>query len=521
MPKRRRESSSEDEPAPPRIQHPPELPDSYEIDISRVRVMNGIHDVASGSSSTSSKRDGPVIYWMSRDQRSADNWALLYAQARATEHQRPLVVAFNVVNGFLGATLRQFDFMIQGLKEVDQNLEEKNIRFVLTRGEVEKSLPLLANKVNACLVVCDFSPLRIGVQWRSGIASELAKAGVPFHEVDAHNIVPCWYASDKVEYAARTIRRKLHSQLPQYLTDFPGLLKHGYPCDRSIPKYAVEEDGKLVLHDVTTIDWDSVLSKLDIDRNVKPLKWIHSGEKAGHEMLTKFCSNLKGYDTVRNDPTKDNLSKLSPYFHFGQLSPQRACYDVDRYAKKNSSVRKAADAFLEEAIVRRELSDNYCFYNQQYDSLWKLYPHAKGTSWALETLKKHSSDERPYVYSLEKLESGDTHDDLWNAAQKEMVYLGKMHGFLRMYWAKKILEWTESPETAHRYAVYLNDKYEIDGRDPNGYVGVNWAIAGIHDQGWTERAIFGKVRYMNYQGCKRKFDIQAYVRKIHKLIRKG
>jgi deoxyribodipyrimidine photo-lyase len=173
---------------------------------------------------------------------------------------------------------------------------------------------------------------------------------------------------------------------------------------------------------------------------------------------------------------------------------------------------KGAESFLEELVVRRELSDNFCYYNPNYDSI-RCFPDR-----SRETLEKHGRDGREYIYTREELERSLTHDDLWNAAQSEMVIRGKMHGYMRMYWAKKILEWTESPAIAQQTAVYLNDRYELDGRDPNGYVGIAWSIGGVHDRAWKERQIFGKVRYMSYDGASRKFDIRHYIRKVQSAI---
>ncbi len=169
------------------------------------------------------------------------------------------------------------------------------------------------------------------------------------------------------------------------------------------------------------------------------------------------------------------------------------------------------DAFLEELIIRRELSDNFCFYNPRYDS-FDGFPE-----WARKTLNEHRKDRRPYLYSLEQFETAQTHDKLWNAAQTEMVKRGKMHGYMRMYWAKKILEWTPSPEVAMEVAIHLNNRYELDGRDPNGYAGIAWSIGGVHDRAWNERNIFGKIRYMSYNGCKSKFNIEGYVEHVKSL----
>ena len=216
------------------------------------------------------------------------------------------------------------------------------------------------------------------------------------------------------------------------------------------------------------------------------------------------------YADKRNDPCVQGArSGLSPYLHYGHLAPQRAALEA---AKKKSQFKEAVESFLEELVVRRELSDNFCHYEPNYDSL------QCAAVWAQESLEKHRADKREYLYSDEQFEKGKTHDDLWNAAQLELVELGKMHGFLRMYWAKKILEWTSSASEAIRVGILLNDKYSLDGRDPSGYVGIMWSMCGIHDMGWTERDVFGKIRYMNYAGCKRKFKIQDYIASVNKRV---
>jgi deoxyribodipyrimidine photo-lyase len=232
-----------------------------------------------------------------------------------------------------------------------------------------------------------------------------------------------------------------------------------------------------------------------------------SGEEAANEMLEIFLSQkLDSYAALKNDPTKDGISNLSPYLHFGQISAQKVALEVE---KKNANL-ESKDAFLDEILVRKELADNFCYYNPLYDS-FDGFPE-----WAKKTLNLHRADPRKFVYTLGEFENGETHDPLWNASQLELLSKGKMHGYMRMYWAKKILEWSESPEKALETAIYLNDKYEFDGRDPNGYVGIAWSIGGVHDRAWKEREIFGKLRYMSYEGCKRKFDVDTYIEKyIH------
>ena len=255
---------------------------------------------------------------------------------------------------------------------------------------------------------------------------------------------------------------------------------------------------------VKATDWKKVKRNLQVDRSVAEVDWLGPGEVAARQVLRHFLKNkLAEYGEKRNDPTKDMVSNLSPYLHFGHISAQRVALEV----QKHPMDEKKKDSFLEELIVRRELADNFCLYNGKYDQFEGFHP------WAQKTLNEHRSDEREYLYSLDEFEEAKTHDDLWNAAQIEMVRRGKMHGYMRMYWAKKILEWTESPEAALEIAIFLNDKYELDGRDSNGYAGIAWSVGGVHDRAWNERPVFGKIRYMSYNGCKRKFDIKSYIQK--------
>ncbi len=429
------------------------------------------------------KGNGPVIYWMSRDQRVNDNWALLHAQDLARTYKAPLVVLFCLVPQFLNATIRQYGFMLKGLQEIEKTLVKKGISFVLITGSPGTEVPAYAKKVKAAVLVTDFSPLRIKKEWNDGVRRGV---NLPFHEVDTHNIVPCWIASPKQEYAAYTIRPKIHRLLPQYLDDFPSVKKHPFPME-----------GK-----TGPVDWERISDVLKIDESIQEVSWLKPGERAAKRALRHFVDKkLPGYDSKRNDPTEDGQSNLSPYLHFGNISAQRVALEVQM---SRASVQNK-ESFLEELIVRRELSDNFCFYNSGYDK-FEGFP-----SWAQASLKKHKKDRRPYIYTREQFENALTHDDLWNAAQIEMTTKGKMHGYMRMYWAKKILEWTGSPEEALEIAIYLNDRYELDGRDPNGYTGVAWSIGGVHDRAWGERPVFGKVRYMSYGGCKGKFDIRKYI----------
>ncbi len=429
---------------------------------------------------------GPIVYWMSRDQRTKDNWALVFAQEQAVRMRRPLVVVFCLVSGFLNAGLRQYVFMVKGLMKVERRLAENNIPFRLLQGPPGVVLTSFCEESHAGLLVTDFDPLMIKRQWKDSVREGL---GIPIYEVDAHNVVPCWVTSQKAEFGAYTIRPKILRVLDEFL-DRP----------RSIRRHRSAWDDGCV-----PTPWDRVLRDLPAGHPVEEAKWIEPGEEAGLAALRRFITTgLERYEKERSDPSKEGQSNLSPYLHFGQLSAQRVACQV-----RNTRVGEAArEAFLEELIVRRELSDNFCLYNPAYASI-QGFPR-----WAAATLDHHRSDRRDYVYNLGEFEKGMTHDELWNAAQLEMVRRGKMHGYMRMYWAKKILEWTESPEQAMDTAIHLNDKYELDGRDPNGYAGIAWSIGGVHDRPWGERAVFGKIRYMSYNGCKRKFDVGAYIEKV-------
>lgn len=424
-------------------------------------------------------KNGPIIYWMSREQRTTSNWSLLYAQELAIKHKQQIIVVFTLSNSFLGATLRQYDFMIRGLQEVESNLNKLNTPFVLLIGNPILDLISYSKQIKAGAIISDFDPLIIKINWRTEVAKQSICA---FFEVDAHNIVPCWLVSPKAEFGAYTIRPKIKKLLPEFLKPYPKLKSQTIKTLK--PKKA---------------DWNLAYKSLKIDESVIEVDWIKPGEKAAKKALLSFIKNkLKDYDEKRNNPNLKAQSYLSPYLHFGNLSAQEIALKLDGNIY--------AAAFLEELIIRKELADNFCYYHKDYDSTNAF------SNWAKETINNHKSDKREYLYNQTKLEHSKTHDDLWNAAQLELVKKGTMPGYLRMYWAKKILEWTKSATEAQRIAIYLNDKYQLDGRDPNGYTGIAWSIGGVHDRAWSNRPVFGKIRYMNYNGCKSKFDIKEYIK---------
>ena len=439
---------------------------------------------------------------MSRDQRVHDNHALIAAQADALENKLPLIVVFNVLPGSRYRKREHYRFMIDGLKEVEMELAANNISFVLTIGSATKNITNLVESLQPQSLYFDFSPLRGPRAMQKTIAKSVDCRAVV---VDTHNIVPVWVTSDKEEFAAHTIRRKLHKLITEWAVEPGAAQNHPYTFDKKISG-------------ATWDDVESVVKTIPasgIRHGFKP------GETAAKIALQQFIeSKLSGYADSRNDANTDDQSNLSPYLHYGQLSSLRVLLSIMNSTahlpqlftsfkmpsyEGEPTAASAVDSFVEELIVRKELSDNFCFYNSAYDSL------DGARDWAKKTLADHTNDSREFTYTKQQLEAAQTHDELWNAAQLQLTKSGKIHGYMRMYWAKKILEWTDSPEQAIQIAIELNDSYSLDGGDPNGYVGILWSMAGIHDRPWFNRSVYGTVRYMAESGAKKKFDTKRYI----------
>jgi deoxyribodipyrimidine photo-lyase len=443
------------------------------------------------------RRGGPansggsaVVYWMQRAQRAVDNPALETAIRAANLLEKPVVVFVSVVCDYPNANLRSYTFFVQGLRAVAAGLERRGISFVL-RSWPDNDLTKFCDEVSACLVVGDENPIREPEQWRQTFARKLR---VPFWTVDADVIVPS-HLLLKEQYGARTIRPRIHALLDEFLVPVGKLKPHvRWKPAKKIATLSTEGD---------------LLEGLPINRSVGPVASLRGGTEEGLKTLQSFLrQQLDGYDEGRNHPDLDHTSRLSPYLHFGHLGPHTIALAV----KNAGAPARDREAFLEQMIVRRELAINFCRYNPNYDNIKCAEP------WARRTLKEHARDEREYLYSERQLENAETHDPLWNGAQRQMVATGWMHGYLRMYWAKKILEWTRSAEEAFAIAVQLNDHYELDGRDPNGYAGIAWAIAGKHDRAWgPERPVYGKIRYMSYASTSRKFNSKAYIQQVKHL----
>ncbi|KAL8431571.1 hypothetical protein Efla_000617 [Eimeria flavescens] len=454
-----------------------------------------------------------VVCLLQRDLRLEDNWALLFAQDAALSLKVPLYVVHLVITKHTyQATLRHLAFHLKGVAGFAQDLAAYDIGFHCvpvtatedhaSLKEATQAVKALLEKLEPSVMVCDFMPLRRPTQLTESVAGKCFEKGCPLYQVDAHNVVPVWLASKKQEHSARTFRPRVLAYINEFACEFPLMQRHPHKGEAGLPE-------KFSMSDI--------LSRVKHDASVTlPKQWL-PGCKAGLAALRAFCTapRLAAYAS-RNNPVVEAQSGLSPWLHFGQLSTQRCVVSVKKLGpgtKLGAAAAAMRDSFIEELVVRRELAENFIFYNSKYDQV------GGALRWAQDTLALHRRDKREHLYSLADFEHAKTHDELWNAAQLQLVREGKMHGFLRMYWAKKILEWTYSPESALEISLFLNDKYSLDGTDPNGVVGCMWSIAGVHDQGWAERPVFGKIRFMNLQGCRRKFPVDEYVAQFPAVVR--
>lgn len=428
-----------------------------------------------------------VLYWMQASPRAHYNHALEYSIKRANRLKKPLLVFFGITNQFPEANNRHYTFLLQGLHDVKSSLVKRGIKMVIQIVFPSEGAIKLAE--NASMVVVDRGYLSIQREWVQKVINRLK---CPLIQVETNVVVPVETASDKEEYSAATFRRKINKKLGEFLVPLK--------MEKLIPL-----SGDVDVDSASPDDLNSLLSGIGLKSKVSSVNKYSGGTKNAIKLLDIFIKHKLDKFPERNDPSRDYLSHMSPYLHFGQISPLYIALEV----LKTKSPGKSA--YLEELITRRELAVNFVYHNHEYDNL-KCLP-----DWAYNTLNEHQNDKREYIYSLKEFESAGTHDPYWNAAQLEMVHSGKMHGYMRMYWGKKILEWTHDPEEAYQIALKLNNKYELDGRGHNAYAGVAWCF-GKHDRAWKEREIFGKVRYMNDQGLRRKFKIDSYVDAVNNLV---
>jgi deoxyribodipyrimidine photo-lyase len=435
-----------------------------------------------------------VVYWMQRAQRGRDNHALDKAIAVGDSLGLPVVAYFAGIKNFPHANLRHYAFLNQGLPDIEDDCAERGVGFVMRRAPHEDHLRFFAD-VDAAMVIGDENPMREPERWRVRIAE---KVKVPFWTVDADVVVPSKLL-EKAQFSAAVARPRLYGALGEFLRPYANPhAEFEWKKPRGLHADDVRAD--------MTAGWE------DFDRSVKPVEAWTGGHKAAMKRLHLFCGEmLQHYDQTRSKPEVDGSSKMSPYLHYGHIGPQTIALAVDAAAKKNSKLKAARDSYFNELIVWRELSVNFVRYQAEYDS------PGCADHWAKQTLAEHDGDERETIYTAAQLEKGETYDELWNAAQMQMVRYGWMHNYLRMYWAKKIVEWTPNVAAGMKVAIYLNDKYEIDGRDPGGYAGIAWSMLGKFDRAWFDRPIFGKRRYMSGGSTGKKFDSKTYIKQVRML----
>jgi deoxyribodipyrimidine photo-lyase len=463
------------------------------------RVPKALRELAQDARVTVRRGGAPgdgkcVVYWMQRAQRGRDNHALDKAVAVGNALGLPVVAYFAGISNFPHANLRHYAFLNQGLPDVEEDCAERGVGFVMRGAPMEDPLQFFAD-VDAAMVIGDENPTRTPERWRVRLAEELR---VPFWTVDADVIVPSRLL-EKAQFSAAVARPRLYRALPEFLV----------PYANPRAETAWKQPRGLHADDVRA---DITRGWTELDRSVKPVDAWRGGHHAAMKRLRKFCDEmLASYDSDRNRPETDGTSKMSPYLHFGHVGPQTIALAVEAAAKSNPKLREARDSYFNELIVWRELSVNFVRYQAEYDS------PACADNWAKATLAEHDRDEREVLYKLPQLEHAQTADELWNAAQIQMVRYGWMHNYLRMYWAKKIVEWTPNVRIAMKVAIYLNDKYEIDGRDPGGYAGIAWSMLGKFDRAWFDRPIVGKRRYMSGGSTGKKFLSALYIEQANAL----
>jgi deoxyribodipyrimidine photo-lyase len=401
------------------------------------------------------------------------------------------VTYFSAISNFPHANLRHYAFLNQGLADIEEDLQQQQIGFIVRRPP-NNSLQALLAEVSAAMVVGDENPCREPERWRRVLGGRLR---IPYWTVDADVVVPSGIFQKRM-YALHIFKPKLYAELPKFLVKHRVVNPHReWKPSQSLESFPVRED--------VTEGWKM------LDRSVRPVESFTGGTHAALKRLHDFVKkDLAAYDQTRNHPDVDGTSRLSPYLHFGHIGPITIALAVEKAFKDGAVPPAARDAYLSELIGWRELAVNFVKFTENYDSFDCAEP------WASKTLLEHARDRREHLYSIEQLERSETQDELWNAAQNQMVKFGWMHNYMRMYWAKKILEWSPDPSRAFDTCVTLNDRYFLDGRDPNGYAGIAWSIVGKFDRPWFDRPIFGTIRYMSGGSTGKKFNSKKYIQKM-------
>ncbi|KEG02744.1 deoxyribodipyrimidine photo-lyase, putative [Plasmodium vinckei vinckei] len=436
-----------------------------------------------------------VLLLLTRDFRIADNWSIVYAYDLAKKNKCNLL-ACTYINRKEQFTERYINIKLKVLKNLEEEFKKLNIPFyVIPIFMIDEFMEFLRIQ-EIKTVVCDFHSLEYQKQFVENLVQMSNKKKIKVLQVDSHNIIPLWITSKMEESSTRTIKPKIQTHLSSFLIEYIKLERF----DQTI-KYP------------EPFDIGSLYKKLTVNNSCSVISDFVCTEKKAREILEDFCKNkLDKYGAKRNDPNYDTINLLMPYINLGIISSQRCILEVNKYALQFPSIHTSSgkEYFNDDLLIKKELADNFCYYNKNYDN----FNGAK--DWAKESLKKHELDKRNHLYDYEDFRNARTHNDIWNCCQLQLVNEGTIHEFLRMYWAKKILNWSENSKAALKCAIKLTNEFSIDGKTANAYASIMSSIMGVHDQSWNERSVFGKIRYMDYNSCKRNFDINLYMTKYPK-----
>ena len=468
----------------------------HEIEPERIRRLN---------TETPRNNGKYILYWAQASRRVESNHGLAHAASLANEHDLPLLVYEGLTFAYPHANDRLHTFVLEAIPETAHAFHRLNVGyfFYLRQNDTDPDDILYRLAAHARSVVTDDYPVFMPA-WCNASVPE--KIGVEYVAVDSSCIVPTNFYG-KREYAAYTIRPKIHRELKRFLQPLTRIrLKHTWRDD------LLPANLHPLRTEVTSDNIASLVVDADINHHIRPVSSFHGGTKHAQKNLTAFLEKkLRLYAKESNQPAQRSTSDMSPWIHFGHISTLEIALAAHEYSAEH---RVDAAAFLEELIVRRELAFNFARYAEKVDSL-DILP-----DWCKQTLHKHAKDQRPSLYTPKQFEHAETHDALWNATQKEMLLRGKIHGYYRMYWGKKIIEWSPTYDEALKTMLHIHDVYALDGRDPNTYTNVLWCF-GLHDRPWSERPVFGQLRYMSLEGMKRKTDVDAYIKQIEYLERTG
>lgn len=422
---------------------------------------------------------GPVLYWMTREQRADDNWGLLLAQEVAKNTKTPLHVCFCLKEDIP----ERMSFQIAGLEETAARLQELNIPLHFLKGDDPAVIKQLVDDVSIGLMITDFLPLKEAVAMQSQLNGML---NIPFWEVDSHNIVPARQVSSVRESSVKTFEDKIYPVLDEYLVDYLPLVKHPYNDFEFDNSKGFQE----------------VVGGIKAGENRPDALQIKPGTNEALNTLVIFLEQkLAEYANPSSDPDAAILNNLSSYLHFGQISAQRVALAVNKMGNDPEARRR----FMENLVVRKELCDNFCLYQENYDSF------EGADEWARESLLKHKNDKREYLYSLQELEQGSTHSGLWNAAHNQLCKTGLLHWLLRKFWGSMILQWSPSPEEAVARAIMLTDAYSLDAPDPLGYGGVMQSLAGLYQEPVQEQKVSGRIPVVTEKEIEEFLDIKDYI----------